>query len=376
MFNWAKQQLAHVAGTQEPIYGPEAILPVTKQAESTPYTELTKTDLKWDTPSSSCVETQTFYVFSDEGHVAFVQVIYSNVAIQTTCQFNTQIYYPDRTKPKLWSSDPLDDVKFDKEKLNFSAAKCSIELAEDGNSYTIKSSTNLQSIVTLKFTRSAPGFVVGKDGNTLYGTDLSKPWGSMKHRFWPRCKVEGSVLTKDGEVNLNGKGIFIHALQGMKPHHCASRWNFNTFQGPTYSAVMMEFTTPPSYGETVVNVGAVVDDNKIIFGGAPHTVEHTAIKEDPDVRWPEPTSAKYVWKGKDSEGKDISAEISDSLGQRLDRVDVMGELPAFVKSLASTASGTRPYIYQFAPTTTLKISHPDGEKTEEGPTFIEATFIS
>jgi hypothetical protein len=73
-------RLANAVGTQEPIYGPEAVLPVTKQAEATPYTELTRSDHKWETPTSSCVETQTFYIFSDAGHVAFVQVIYSNVA--------------------------------------------------------------------------------------------------------------------------------------------------------------------------------------------------------------------------------------------------------------------------------------------------------
>jgi hypothetical protein len=210
----------------------------------------------------------------------------------------------------------------------------------------IKSSTNLKSIVSLKVKRQSPGFVVGKDGKTLYGTDLTNPWGSMWHRFWPRCKIEGSVLTQAGEINLGGKGVFIHALQGMKPHHAAARWNFINFQSDTYSAVLMEFTTPPSYGSTVVNVGALIADDKIIFGGATNTVEHTAAEEDAEVRWPEPTAAKYVWKGKTADGKDAVAEWAGPLDKRLDRVDVMGELPGIIKSLASTASGTRPYIYQ------------------------------
>jgi hypothetical protein len=71
--------LADVAGTQEPIYGPEAIQPVTKQAENIPYTELTKDDLKWIAPQHTCVETQTFYVMADNGALCFIQVIYSNV---------------------------------------------------------------------------------------------------------------------------------------------------------------------------------------------------------------------------------------------------------------------------------------------------------
>ena len=72
--------LANVAGTQEPIYGPTAIQSVAKQAEETPYTELKKDDLQWRAMQSTCVETQTFYLFSDSGELGWVQVIYSNIA--------------------------------------------------------------------------------------------------------------------------------------------------------------------------------------------------------------------------------------------------------------------------------------------------------
>jgi len=69
-----------VAGTQEPIYGPSAIRSVATQAETTPYTELKKSDMTWTVMNSTCVETQTFYLMADNGHFAFTQVIYSNVA--------------------------------------------------------------------------------------------------------------------------------------------------------------------------------------------------------------------------------------------------------------------------------------------------------
>lgn len=72
-------RLANVAGTQEPIYGPTAIQPVTEQAETTPYTELTREDLKWQTIDVTSVETQIFYFTADSGHFGFAQVIYSNV---------------------------------------------------------------------------------------------------------------------------------------------------------------------------------------------------------------------------------------------------------------------------------------------------------
>ncbi len=73
-------RVANVAGTQEPIYGPEAILSVAEEAKTTPYTELARDDLKWQAMDSTCVETQSFYFMADNGKLGFAQVIYSNVA--------------------------------------------------------------------------------------------------------------------------------------------------------------------------------------------------------------------------------------------------------------------------------------------------------
>lgn len=73
-------RVANVAGTQEPIYGPTAIQSVAQQAERVPYTVLQKEDLKWAAMGSTCVETQTFYLLADSGHLGMAQVIYSNVA--------------------------------------------------------------------------------------------------------------------------------------------------------------------------------------------------------------------------------------------------------------------------------------------------------
>ncbi len=139
--------------------------------------------------------------------------------MRTTCQFNTKIFYPDGQTPPLWSSDPLDSYGFDDKKLSFYADGCAVTLSEDGTSYLVKSVTNEASIVNLTITRTAPGFHVGQDGKSYFGTDPQNPWGSMRHAFWPRCKVDGSIITKAGEVNFQGRGFFVHALQGMKPHH-------------------------------------------------------------------------------------------------------------------------------------------------------------
>lgn len=148
------------------------------------------------------------------------------------------------------------------------------------------------------------------------------------------------------------------------------------FQSPTYSAIMMEFTTPPSYGSTVVNVGCIATDGKIIMGGARHSVTHTSSKQDSETGWPEPQSSKFEWHGKASDGSVVEAELSGELGTHLDRVDVLNEVPKFVKTIIAHAANTKPYIYQFGPRLTIKLKIGEEEHEEEGTVFMESTFIT
>ncbi|KAF1994782.1 oxidative stress survival, Svf1-like protein [Amniculicola lignicola CBS 123094] len=376
MFKWAQGALSSIAGTQEPEYGADAIQAVGTQPGEPAFTELTKTDLKWIIPDSTCVETQTFYLYTDSGHLGFVQLIYNNVAgLRITCQFNCKIFYPKNEKPALWCSDAVANYGFDEEQYSFYADGVSIELSEDGATYTIKSAVNDDSLVDLKFTRAAPGFVGGTNGTSTFGTDPKAPWGSMVHQFWPRCGLEGRIITKEGELDCKGRGVFIHALQGMKPHHAAARWNFVSFQSPTYSAILMEFTTPPSYGSTVVRVGGIATDGKLLFANTSGEVKHLETKQDTENDWPEPSSASYHWEGKTEDGKDVVADLAGSLGPRFDRVDVMAEVPGFIKTIVASAAGTKPYIYQYSNTLALEVKVGDEVKKEEGTFIAEATFI-
>lgn len=258
--------------------------------------------------------------------------------IRKTVQFNTKLF-PPNSGPILWASDPVDDYSFPSGGLDFSSPSVSVTLNPAGDTYTIKSTLNSRSIVSLTVTRTTPGVVIGKDGTTQYGTDPARPWGSMMHAFWPRCTVAGNIITSSGPIDFAGKGLYVHALQGMKPHHAAARWNFLNFQSADYSAVAMEFTTPPSYGSTTVTVGVVVKGDKIVFAGEAEPVQHTGSQTDQESGWPEPTGYKASWDA----GKFV---LQGDYGKRVDRVDVMAEVPGFVKTIVATAAGTKPYIFQ------------------------------
>lgn len=278
-----------------------------------------------------------------------MKCVYRNSGIRTTVQFNSKIFYPETSKAPLWCSTQVKDVEISEDKHNFYAQDCAVELSADGTAFTIKSMTDPKSVVNMTVRQAAPGFVCGKDGKALFGTDLKNPWGTMRHAFWPRSVAEGTITTPDGPIDFKGKALFIHALQGMKPHHAAARWNYANFQGKNVSAIMMEYTTPPSYGSTVVNVAGIARDGEIITGGCAGKATHTKVKKDDKNSWPEPEAIKFEWIGKTKDGKPVEAVLETDLGERLDRIDVMAEVPGFVKQIVSGAAGTRPYIYQVCP---------------------------
>ncbi|RPA74624.1 oxidative stress survival, Svf1-like protein [Ascobolus immersus RN42] len=381
MFSWATKAvqsgLSVVAGTAEPIYGPDHIKTVATQESLNPTYELRDDDLRWRAYDYTCVETQTWYLTADNGMVALVQAIYSNVLkVQKNTQFVVKVFYPGNDGKVHWSSTELLDQGFDDEQFSFYAENLAIVLSEDKNSYKIMSKAAQDTQVNLEITRAGPGFKVGSTGETLYGPDPQNPWGSMRHVFWPRTKVSGNIVINGEKIDFAGKALYIMACQGMKPHHAAARWNFVDFQGPTYSALMMEFTTPPSYGDTVVNVACIVTDDKLIGGGTKSSAEHVESKLDPEPNWPQPTHLKYTWNLNGKDGKPVTASL-EYQGERRERVDIMGEIPAVVKKIIGGVAGTKPYIYQYiTKESPLKIKIGDEEITEQGTLYSEATFIS
>lgn len=195
--------------------------------------------------------------------------------------------------------------------------------------------------------------------------------------------MNGKIVIKGKDVLLhNAQSMYVLAMQNMKPHHAAARWNFLNFQGPTFSAILMEFTTPSSYHHEKSSIGCVVKDNKLISTAVNCTTKHLTTDRD-DVGWPQPTSIEFDINGPKIESSDgdiekniVEATVKGPISNLVRRIDVMAEIPHFLKKVASGVSGTKPYIYQYS--NKLKISVTIDGKTyeEEGQAFSEATFIS
>ncbi|KAK9322412.1 oxidative stress survival, Svf1-like protein [Lipomyces orientalis] len=380
MLKWVQSGISAVAGTAEPIYGLGAIHSVADGLNgANPFSAVTKEDLEWRNLAYTNVETQVFYLTTASGHICFVQIILSNVAgLHTTAQFTCRIYHPDKPEESVWTSTNLTDFAVGADKTSFNAKHLSVVLSEDLTTYKINSSVNDKSIIDIAVVREAPGFKIGKDGMTRFGTDYEKPWGSMRHIFWPRATVAGTIVVNGQMVEVSGHAMYVMALQGMKPHHAAARWNFVNFQGPTISAIMMEFTTPPSYGSKVVNVGAIARNDKLLAATVDNIAEHTKTKSDDVNGWPEPLEVKFEWKGTspDEPSTPLDAVLEGPIPNLVERVDVMSEIPAFVKKVVAGVAGAKPYIYQYSNPASIKAKFGDDEYVEAGHLYSEATFIS
>ncbi|QIW94580.1 hypothetical protein AMS68_000098 [Peltaster fructicola] len=386
MFGWTKNasvvehrigdntNIVRSVGLTDKHHGAAALRSVKEQTLETPYTELTTQDQRWELMNSTCLEMQTFYVTTDDGTIAIIDVVYSNVLnLKTTVQFNVKIFYGDESKPHLWNTDVLSDFEFVNEQCDLVSGKCSIKLV--GQTYTIKSTVNEACTVDLSFSQLAPGFKVGRDGTSTFGA--KKANGKVKHTFWPRVKVEGTMTTREGCMDMKGIGTFVHSLQGIKPHFAAAKWNFANFQSPTYSAVSMEYTTPPSYDNSVVSVGGLAINGKVVIANANSSTTHTSVALDPESNLQEPKSITHTWSGTSSDGKEISAEIKAVFpARRRDRIDVFDEVPKFLKGIVAAATGIRPYIYQNAVDATLVVNEGGAVKSVPGRLMCEVVFMS
>lgn len=152
------------------------------------------------------------------------------------------------------------------------------------------------------------------------------------------------MQTSTKTYKMDGMATYNYALQGMKPHHLANRWNFANVHTKTYSAVLMEFTTPQSYGKTKVGIGGIVKDGELVCVGE-GIVEHVTSKQETPQDWPEPRTILWQWNGQ-ADGKPAHAEVKGDLPIKTDRIEVLAHLPGFVKSFIGHATGLKPHIFQ------------------------------
>lgn len=309
-----------------------------------------------------------------------------------TIQFTCKIYNPN-TKQKIWKSVNVTNFvtpppgldKRSSRADQFSITYKSKPGSDEPEGYALTANLDDDLQITLNITRAAgaPGFKVGggpSGGFSYFGHDPKHADGYVIHRFWPRQAATGLLVHKGHATPVKGPGMFVHAIQGMRPNLVAARWNFAHFQSEAHggvSAIQMEFTTINDYGRkgagsgfVTVNVGSLVLGGKLAAVTAetkwpgeeqPETAvvksraTHVKTAHDPDTSYNAPTELAFRWAGPsivaDAQGP-IDASIIMEVGNPdafkglIEKVDVLAEIPYVIKTMVNYVAGTKPYIYQ------------------------------
>ncbi|CAG8443928.1 10861_t:CDS:2 [Ambispora leptoticha] len=335
------------------------------------YSDVSPKDLEWTLASGSSTETQTFYLSTNEGHFAFVQMVYSNIGVwSSTIQFTARFF---GAGINTFKSVNMSNFKLSEDRRSATADNMEIKLNDDCNKYDV--TLNHKSELTVQFglERVDRGFKIG-EGKTYFGEDQKS--GFVEHKFWPKCKVTGHIVVDGRAFDISGTGLFVHAIQGMKPHLIATRWNFLNFQAPDASLCMMEFETTPQYGSTKVNQGSLLVNDKLVGVSVENSAEFLETELDSQTGYHVPNVILYKWKGKTLDTKEpFQASINIRPQTLMDKIDVLNEVPYFLRKIVQ-AFVAKPYIYQWFNDATVEITIGDNKFTSTGKLFNEATFIS
>ncbi|KAI0078823.1 oxidative stress survival Svf1-like protein [Panus rudis PR-1116 ss-1] len=405
--------------------------PVSSDKDATQlFGELEPKDTEWTCPGGFAVETQVFYNYLEDGSSLMCQVIHSAVGVwYPTIQFTFKLTNPGK-RETVWKSVNVTNFVtpppgLDKRSCKadeFSITHKSNPGSDAPETYVIRANLadDLQISLEIKRPASVPGFKVGagpKGGFSYFGPDPNNAEGYVVHRFWPHNRAIGMVILKGQAIPVDGPGMFVHAIQGMRPNLVASRWNFANFQSSQHggvSAVSMEFTTIDQYGKkgngsgfVTVNVGSLVLGGKLAAvtaetkwpgeplpekAGVMSRAVHLNPEKDPDTGYDAPTSLVFRWAApsivSDAPGH-VDATLILDVGSPtaykglIEKVDVLAEIPYVIKTMVNYVAGTKPYIYQWVMPTKLVVTGPDelvpglSEGLEiEGIGYSEASFIS
>lgn len=344
-------------------------------------------------------ETQIWYTILNDGTFVMCQFVYSYLGIMfvpAQHQMTFKMYNP-KTKKTVWKSINASKFEVGKDRRTCKANEFEIKHtggpgADEEEIYTINATLDKTVQVAMTFKRPAgsPGFKYGDGpdgGYSVFGPNAShtgKRDGIVIHRFHPMVESSGSIMLEGQVIDGAGSGMFVGAIQGMRPDTIASRWNFAFFTSgggiePSslgeVRAIQMEFETTNAYGpkgansgRVKTNVGAVYIAGKplIVTGetspngdgtyaasGSVSRAIHTGSAPDAVTGYDGPTGLRFEWEANSLQGDgrasaevQVATSVNEGEGGLIERVSVLAELPAIVRKGLSAGMGLKPYIFQ------------------------------
>jgi len=154
----------------------------------------------------------------------------------------------------------------------------------------------------------------------------------------------------------------------------------------------MQFETPKSYANSIVSQAIVTTDDdketKIIACPCDNDLKLLGQYKDEETGWNYAKAVDYTFNGyeiKDNgvdnepitdDSNAIKFELKGELTELIERMDVMNEIPQFVKNIVSGVTATKPFIYQYFSKDVVLTRSDVPDSSAKGSAWIEVTYIT
>ncbi|KAI8053876.1 oxidative stress survival, Svf1-like protein [Syncephalis plumigaleata] len=334
---------------------------------------LTTKDLQWTAISSACSESQTIYAMTEDNALFFIQLAYANAGFGTNIQVSYRYFQP-ASNTNIFGTHTCSnsDYKLSDDRLSVDCRPVSIHLNEAADTYKVSFHQDKEQI-DFTITVQDRGFTLGK-GRTYYGKGENAPY--MAHRWWPRCMVKG-VAILDGQMRtLDGRGTFIHAFAGMKPHTAASSTNLVLFHSSRVTLSLMEFTPPRHFNEENLLQGAIVLDGALLAVTVKNKLELLDEEVDDRSGYAVPRRIRIHWSGHTIEetSRKVDVTTEASLTVLAGCIDILEQLPWLVRRLIQ-ALVAKPYVYEWLQETKTQLRIDDELIEETGHLLLNGRIL-
>lgn len=189
------------------------------------------------------------------------------------------------------------------------------------------------------------------DGKIHFGATRAD--GFIEMKFVPSGRCRGKIQIDGQALDFNGGGVCLRQFQGVRPHLTTKRWNCAYFRenqkgdGPVRGLFTIMMQSSSAYNGETVHYGFYFDGSKLqAVTSLADKMVFAKTLVDPETGYCVPEHFDYRWIGVDMDGNDFEAVVSGSPASRMARIDLLSNLPLFLRKIVESLSSARPYIYQ------------------------------
>ncbi|KND01341.1 uncharacterized protein SPPG_03153 [Spizellomyces punctatus DAOM BR117] len=335
-------------------------------------TEVPLEKLKW-VLEPSATEANTFYVHPKAGGMVLVQIAYSTMSWSPSVQVSAAYHGADGSKKRHTASLSGSSFRPAEDGISVTCENMSVQFDASKKSYHVTLNAAPAMVIDFNF-EAVDGFCQVNEGKVPFNhTDISV--GYVSAQFIPKGRVTGNVIV-DGKLHdIEGTGLYVKALQS-KPQ-CAARWSFANFQTEKDALLMYQYELCRGYGYDfdARSEGALVLDNKIVAVTLNNFATLLNKSYDSFSGYEVPSEVSYRWEGEAKDGRPVKIEMKVALTHLLDKIDLLSELPFFVRKFIQTCI-TAPFVYQWFEDASASVTI--GEETHilKGKLFHENAFLA